>query len=152
MYTVSVKVTWNNVSTVSTDFTVKIYSKHTNMDLTYKPTAATKVTNYDGSVPSSFTCSEYLGMGNCLGGVSECASWEKSTESYTPDCTNNSGCNLCSGYIAPTTPTVTPTVYPTVTPTVAPTPTETSSTNNFDPETYEATSLLDLFGSGCTAA
>ena len=136
------------------------------MPIHLKSSGTNVKTNYDGSVPTAFTCSNYFGMGNCSGGTNECASWTKSAEVYNCSTAN---CSLCSNYdpaasptgpvtptpVAPVTPTgpVTPyTPYvPTVTP-VTPTPTESNSGDNFDPETYEATSLLDLFETGCTAA
>lgn len=128
------------------------------MPIHLKTSNANVKTNYDGSTPSAFTCSNYLGMGNCSGGTNECASW---TSSGTPmsGCSSDT-CSLCSNYdpsadptpVTPTPVTPTPTPYtPTVVP-VVPTPTESNSGDNFDPETYEATSLLDLFETGCTVS
>jgi len=91
-------------------------------------------------------------MGNCTGGVSDCSTWSSNVGTYT---SKSSNCVLgtTGGGSTPTvtpTPTPTPTPQP-VTPTVISTPTATSSTTEtFDATTYEATSLLDLFKTGCT--
>lgn len=67
-YTAKVNIQWHS-TTMPTDFSLKLYSKHSsNMSLKLKTTNTNVVTNYDGTTPSSFTCSDYAGMGNCTVG------------------------------------------------------------------------------------
>ena len=59
------------------DITIKVYSKQT-FDIIMRETGGNVKTNYDGTYPSSFTCSNYFGMGTCTDGSNECSSWTKS--------------------------------------------------------------------------
>ena len=99
------------------------------MPITLKSSGANVKTNYDGSSPTSFTCSNYLGMGNCSGGANECASW---TSSGTPmsSCSTNT-CSLCSNYDPnASTATVTPAATPSTPTIAAQTHTDSDSANN----------------------
>jgi len=99
------------------------------MPITLKTTGANVKTNYDGTSPTSFTCSNYLGMGNCSGGASECASWTTSGSPMS-SCSVNT-CSLCSNYDPnASSATVTPAASTSAATVPAQTKTDSDSANN----------------------
>ena len=118
------------------DFTVKVYSKQT-FDIILRETGTNTKTNYDGTYPSSFTCSNYFGMGDCVDGSNDCSTWTKSPYSTrdTSNCiTASAGTGVPpDGYYYNTAGALVPTE---------------SSASTFDPDTYPVTTIWALLGAG----
>ena len=74
LFDIGINIDWGKSDV--RDFTIKVFTKQ-NFEIVEYYSRKGKITNYDGTSPSSFKCSNYKGMGNCVNGLDNCATWEK---------------------------------------------------------------------------